>query len=137
MDWVKFDITIQWNIMYHWKWCKTVIIDIQPCSLCAGIQNSIYSRISNCKNKKNICIYLYLESQEEELGLIFVFSVFSARNSEHVTTQCRIIICLCCLKFDSSKKAKRIDSLVGEEKEYGIFQREEWKDTESQVQMKS
>lgn len=89
------------------------------------------------KIKKYICIYLYLESQEEELGLIFVFSVFSARNSEHVTTQCRIIICLCCLKFDSCKKAKRIDSLVGEEKEYGIFQREEWKDTESQVQMKS
>lgn len=42
-----------------------------------------------------------------------------------------------CLKFDSSKKAKRIDRLVEEEKEYGIFQREEWKDAESQVQMKS
>lgn len=44
---------------------------------------------------------------------------------------------LCCLKFGSSKKAKRIDRLVEEEKEYGIFQREEWKDAESQVQMKS
>lgn len=51
------------------------------------IQNSIYSRISNRNNERNICAYLYLESQKEELGLTFVFSVSSARSNEHVTTQ--------------------------------------------------
>lgn len=94
--------------MHHWKWCKTMIIDIQysqhvHCML--RIQNSIYRRTSNCKNKRNIFMFIFRKVWKNK-GVIFVLSVFSAGNNEHVPPKCRIIICLCFLKFDSSKKAK-------------------------------
>lgn len=62
--------------------------------------------------------------------LIFVFSVFSARNNEHVPPKYRIIVVFVFLKFRNSERAKEKTTWQGKDKIWNFPERKI--DTEGQ-----